>query len=192
MLGRVNQHDAVLVEKPLVALHKDLQVALVLERQPCAAVGQHIGIARGGCIEGCAHALANRFVPGTFVLLDVDSGILVPERKLGDVRARAVAARNKGRLLFLDRLQRFCNVFHPFDVGGIALRTDQNEVVVHDRMSLHALAFGEKFFLRRLGVHEHHIGVAAPAGVERLASALRHDFHVDAGLLLEQRQDVAE
>ena len=41
-------------------------------------------------------------------------------------------------------------------------------------------------------MHEHHVGIAAAAGVERLAGALRDDFHLDAGLLLEQRQNVPE
>ena len=78
------------------------------------------------------------------------------------------------------------------DAGRIALRPDQDEVVVHHRIALHAEAVGDEFLLLRLGVHEHHVGVAAPAGVERLAGALRDHLHVDAGLGLEQRQDVAE
>jgi hypothetical protein len=41
-------------------------------------------------------------------------------------------------------------------------------------------------------MHEHHIGVAAARGVERLAGALGDDFHVDPGLLLEDRQQIAE
>ena len=44
-------------------------------------------------------------------------------------------------------------------------------------IALHAFAFGEEFLFRRFGVHEHDVGVAAPAGVERLAGALRDDFH---------------
>jgi hypothetical protein len=59
-------------------------------------------------------------------------------------------------------------------------------------VSLHAETVGDEFLLLRLGVHEQHVGVAAPAGVERLAGALRHHLHIDAGLGLEQRQDMAE
>src|SRR5690606_25377725 len=44
----------------------------------------------------------------------------------------------------------------------------------------------------RLGVDEHHVGVAAAAGVERLAGALGDHAHVDAGLLFEDRQEVLE
>ena len=43
-----------------------------------------------------------------------------------------------------------------------------------------------------LRVHEHHVGVAAPREVERLAGAERDHAHLDAGLLLESGQDVAE
>ena len=70
--------------------------------------------------------------------------------------------------------------------------TDQHEVIVHNRIALQAKTFGEKFLLGRLGMHEHHIGIAAPGGVERLAGALRHHLHVDAGLFLEDRQQIAE
>src|SRR5262249_40858470 len=41
-------------------------------------------------------------------------------------------------------------------------------------------------------MHENHVGIAAAAGVERLAGALRHHLHIDAGLGFKQRQDVAE
>ena len=39
-------------------------------------------------------------------------------------------------------------------------------------------------------MHENHVGIAAAAGVERLAGTLRDDFHLDPGLLLEQRENV--
>ena len=63
------------------------------------------------------------------------------------------------------------------------------KVVVHDRIALHKPSF--KNFSSADLAHEHHIGVAAPRGVERLTVPCATTF-VDAGLLLEQRQDVAE
>ena len=39
---------------------------------------------------------------------------------------------------------------------------------------------------------EHDVGIAAARGIERLPGALRHHLHLDAGLGLEHRQDVAE
>ena len=59
-------------------------------------------------------------------------------------------------------------------------------------MALHAVALGDELLLLRLGVDEHHVGIAAATRIERLPSPLRDDLHVDAGLLLEHRQDVPE
>ena len=54
------------------------------------------------------------------------------------------------------------------------------------------MALAEELALRRPCVHEHDVGVAAARDVERLAGAERDDAHLDAGLLLEDRQDVPE
>src|SRR5262245_30553241 len=96
MLFGIDQHDAVLVEQALVAGHEDIEIAAVLEREPGAAVGEHIGVGGGRSIERRAHALADLLVPGTFLLADVDAGGL-PEVEFGDMGARAVAARDEGR-----------------------------------------------------------------------------------------------
>ena len=191
MPGGIDEHHAVLVVEALVALHDDGEVSAVLEREPGAAVGEHIGVGGGRGVERRTHALANLLVPGTFLLADVDAGGL-PEVEFGDMGARAVAARDEGRALGLDGLQSLGDVAHALDAGRIALRTDQDEIIVHHGVSLHAETVGDEFLLLRLGVHEQHVGVAASAGVERLAGALRHHLHVDAGLGFEARQDVAE
>jgi hypothetical protein len=65
------------------------------------------------------------------------------------------------------------------DTGGIAFRPDNDKIVVHHGIALHAKSFGNKFLLLRLGMHEHHIRVAATSDVQRLTRAQ----HV--GLLLE-------
>ena len=49
-----------------------------------------------------------------------------------------VAARDERRALGLDRLQRRDDVLHALDAGRIALRADQDEVVVHHGIALHA------------------------------------------------------
>jgi len=59
-------------------------------------------------------------------------------------------------------------------------------------MALHAKPLRNEFLLCLPGMHENHVGIAAARGVERLAGTLGDDFNDDAGLLLEQRQDVAE
>src|SRR5215510_9183728 len=98
------------------------------------------------------------------------------------MRPGAVATRNEAGLLFLYVLKRLGKVPHALNAGRIVLWTNQNEVVVHYRKALHALALGKEFLFRRFGVHEHHIGIAAPCGIKRLASALRQYLHRDSGL----------
>src|SRR6516225_6079752 len=160
MLFGIHQNHAVLIEEPLVAGHQEVEIAAVLERKPGAAVGEHVSVDGRGGVERRAHALADLLVPGTLVLADVDAGGL-PERELGDMRARAVAAGNEGRALGLDRLQRLGDVGHAFDAGGIVLRSDDDKIVVHHGVALHARAFGDEFLLLRLGMNEHDVGVAA-------------------------------
>jgi len=82
-------------------------------------------------------------------------------------------------------LRRVC---HAFDAGGIAIWPDQNEVVVHCWISLHAMAFGDELLLRNLCMREHNIGIAAPRIVERLTSAHCDNVHSNAGLLREEGQ----
>ena len=85
-------------------------------------------------------------------------------------------------------ISRGDNVLRLAQAGRIGAWADQHEVVVHHRIALHAEALSQEFLLGGLGMDEHHVGVAAPPGVERLAGAQRHDLHVDAGTRLEQRQ----
>ena len=122
--------------------------------------------------------------------LDVDAGVLVPERELGQMGARVVAARYEGRLFVSDRLKRFRNVVHALDAGGVTLRPNQHKVVVHHRKSLHAMSFGDEPQFCKFGMHEHHISIAAPGSVERLTGALRQHLHGDAGHLRENRQQM--
>ena len=68
-----------------------------------------------------------------------------------------------------DRLERGEHVLAALDLGRIGLRPDQDEVVVHDVEALHAEAVGDELLLLGLGVHEDDVGIAAAAGVERLA-----------------------
>src|SRR5262249_17858748 len=100
----IDQHDTVLVEQALVAGDENVEIAAVLEREPGAAVGEHIGVGGGGGVERRAHALADLLVPRPLLLADVDTCGL-PEVEFGDMSARAVAARDEGRTLGLDRLQ---------------------------------------------------------------------------------------
>jgi hypothetical protein len=123
--------------------------------------------------------------------LDVDIGRL-PEVELGDVRAGAITARDKRRALLLDGLERRNNVLAAVDAGGIALWSDQDEVVVHHRVALYAEPIGDEFFLGCLGVDKHNVGVPATTGIECLPGSLCEHLHIDAGLGFEQGEYVAE
>src|SRR6266511_2185517 len=70
---RIDENNAVLIEEPLVAGHQYVEIAAVLEREPSAAVGEHIGAGGGRDVERGAHALADLFVPRASVLADVDA-----------------------------------------------------------------------------------------------------------------------
>ena len=86
----------------------------------------------------------------------------------------------------LDLAQRVEHVLAAGDSRGIRLRSDEDEVVVHDRQALHAVAFAQELLFGGFRVHEDHVRIAAAREVERLARAERHDAHLDAGLLLER------
>ncbi|MGY4339084.1 hypothetical protein ACVWW3_003990 [Bradyrhizobium sp. LM2.9] len=78
------------------------------------------------------------------------------------------------------------------DLRRIALRPDNDEVVVHDIEALHALPFGHELVFGRPVMDEHDVCIAAPPDVERLARADGNHFHIDAADLREQRQQIAE
>src|SRR6516164_3084416 len=108
------------------------------------------------------------------------------------MRTRAITPRDECSMPVFDRFQGGDYVFRSLHARGIGLWSHENEIVVHYRIPLHSLAFGEEFFLRGLCMHEHHVCITTPSCVERLARALRYHPYVDTGLGLEQRQDMAE
>ena len=105
-----------------------------------------------------------------FPLGGIDAGLLEIAQLRG-VRAALVAARDERRLRVGNALQRGRDVLAAGDLRGIGLRSDQHEVVVHDVAPIDAGAFGDELVLGRAIVHEHDVGVAATADVERLARA---------------------
>ena len=78
------------------------------------------------------------------------------------------------------------------DAGGVALGADDDEVVVHDVEALHALSVGDELLLVGLGMDEQHVAVAVAGVLDRLPGADGDHAHLDPGLVLKQRQDVAE
>jgi hypothetical protein len=179
------------LNRPPVAFHCDHQVAPVLEGQPGAAVGEQVRAHAGSGVQRRPHALPDLAIPASLVMSDVDRRGL-PQLELGEMRAAAVPARYERRLGLMDALQSLHRILAAGDSRRVRFRADQHEIVVHDLMAAHAEAFGDELLLERLRVHEHHVGVSAPAHVERLAGAERDHAHLDPGLLLEDRQQVLE
>jgi hypothetical protein len=116
----------------------------------------------------------------------------LPQTQLGFMRPRVVAPRDEGRLGGGDFLQCVNDVLVAGDVCRIALRSSDDEIVVHDVVALHALSFGHELVLGWPVVNEDHVRIAPPPDVERLAGAHRDHFHVDALGLRELRQQVTE
>ena len=128
--------------------------------------------------------------------LPLSRSISMPAAFHSSSSAKCVPLRSpretKGALAFWIFFSASIASLPPATLRGIRLRPDQHEVVVHDLVAPHAVALGDELLLERPGVHEHHVGVAAPRHVERLAGAERDHAHLDAGLLLEDRQQVLE
>src|SRR5262249_14738204 len=184
MLLGVHEHHTVLIEQALITFDRDHEVALVLEGQPGAAIGQQIGVGSGRHVESRPHPLAYILVPRTLLDLDVETRN-IPKVQLCLMRARTIAARNKRSLLVPDRFECRHNVLRPLYARRVGLRSNENEVVVHYGIALHSLAFGEELFLLGLCMDEYHVCIATSSGVERLAGALCDNFDIDTSLGLE-------
>src|SRR5258706_13749817 len=137
MLLRVDQHDPVLVEESLVALHHDRKVGAVPERQPRAAIGEDVGVHARSGVEGWPHTLAGIAIPGALIFSDIDARSL-PDFELGEVSAALVAARNEGCLRRADLAERLEHVLSALHPGGCGLRSNEREVVVHDVVTIDA------------------------------------------------------
>ncbi len=191
VLFRIDQDHAVLVEQLGIAFDNDLQVAFVLEADPGRTVGQRVGAHAGGGVERGAHARTGGAVPVAAGGLDVDAGAL-PKLQLSLVRTRIIAARGERRLGRGNRLQGCGSILRARHFGRVACRTDDDEVIVHDVEALDAATLGNKFFFGRFGVHQKDVAIAVRRILDGLAGADCHHANVDAGLLLEHRQDVIE
>src|SRR5262252_4486029 len=62
VLSRIHQHHAILIKQPLIAGNEDVQVAAVLERQPGAAIGEHVSARCRRRVQRGTHALTDRAI----------------------------------------------------------------------------------------------------------------------------------
>ena len=187
-LGGADHHHAVLVEQALVAFHQHGEVTAVLEVEPGAAVGQHIGAAGAADVQRRAHAAA-AFLVAAALLVGQASGL--PEAQLGGVGAALVAARDEGGVGGRYLLQRGHDIV-ALGAHGVGLGAYQHEVVVHHGQALVGKTGGHKFFFGGGVVHKQHIGITPACHVDGLAGAHRDHLGVNPCGLLECRQQVAK
>src|SRR6185437_15395704 len=89
-------------------------------------------------------------------------------------------------------LQGVSRLFYPRNLSWISRRADNNEIVIHDGIALHAPPVRDEFLLIRLRVHQYHITIAFLGILQGLPSAHRDHAHLDSGLPREDRQNVLE
>jgi hypothetical protein len=106
------------------------------------------------------------------------------------VCARVIAARGKFRLAAGDAGQDVERGLAPGDRGGIGRRSDENEIVIHDVMTLDTVTLGDKFLFRGFGVYQQQVAVAVAGVFQSLPGSDRNHVDGDAGLALEHRQQV--
>ena len=188
---RVHQHHTILIEQAGIALHDNGEPFLALERQPCAAIGENISAHGFRCIERGAHALADFAIPAGLGAGRIEARFF-PQSQFGNMGSRFIAPRHERRLFGRDGFQRGNNIFTARNACGIGGRSDEHKIIIHDVESFHAETFSEKFLFCRFGVNENNIGIATSRCIERLARALRNDFHLNARLRLEERQEMIE
>jgi len=82
-----------------------------------------------------------------------------------------------------------CHVLAAAHTGRIALRTNDDEVVVHHVLAHCAEASRHEPVLERPRVHQHHVRVTVFAELERSPGAHRHHPDLAAVFRFEYRQD---
>src|SRR5215204_5090999 len=108
------------------------------------------------------------------------------------MRAGVVTARNERSSLLADARQRSHSILLPFNACRIGHRTDNDEVVVHDRLPLNAEARIHERLLGLCVVDEDNICIAVLARLERLPGAKCDYPNLDTRFLCELRQEVVE
>src|SRR5947209_2301281 len=106
--------------------------------------------------------------------------------------ARPIAPRNERCCVACNRLECLENVLGLCDMLGVLCRTYEDEIVVHHRVTLRAFPLCYEGEFGGLGVYENHIGIAAAARVEGLATALSHHLDGNPGALLDEGKQIVE
>ena len=186
----VEGDDPVLVEQARVALEQDPVPELVGEGQPGGAVGQGMAAGLHGKIERRAHA-ASRFqipAPGKRFRVGADGA---PEILFLLVGAAFVAARGEAGAGTLDAAHGLPRIGGVTEAGRIALRADDDEVIVHQVVPRRAVACVNERLLGGARMHDQHVAVAVLRVLQGLPGADGNNLDGDPGLGGEGGKDMA-
>src|SRR5450631_720849 len=86
----------------------------------------------------------------------------LPKIQFGGICSGFIAARNEVRLAGLNFPKSRKDISESFDSSRVASWSDQDEIVVHDRIAPHAEPLSHELFLRRSCMDENDVGVAPP------------------------------
>ena len=189
-LGGIDQNAAVRIEQRRIAFGQNFETLPVLEIGPGGAVGQRVGIHRGGDVQRRPHALAEVAIPGR-ALVGLDAGRL-PQPKLHPIGAAVVAAAGEHGAGAGDLHERLARILQAANMRRIGIGPDNDEIVVHHVAAIDAKTVGDELVLADAIVDQERIGVAARADRKRLSGPDRDDVHAQAGRCAKDRQDVVE
>jgi len=108
------------------------------------------------------------------------------------MRPAIVATRCEYVLGTTNTQQGSRNIGHACYPRGILVRTDENEIIVHDGVANQAESIRDKLVLRGRMVHEQHVGIAARGQPDGLPRPDGNDANADACFGREERQQVSE
>src|SRR4249919_52902 len=115
-----------------------------------------------------------------------------PQTKLHTISAAVVAPAGKWSLGGGDSCQSFSRAIETANTSRIGIRTNDDEIVVHDMAPVDAITISNKFVLPDVIMDQQSVGVAAFAYGKRLAGSDSDDINSNTGCRPENGQDVTE
>jgi hypothetical protein len=115
-----------------------------------------------------------------------------PQTKLRTISATVVAPTSKWSLGVGDLCQSCSRAIQSANSSRIGIRTNDDEIVVHDMAPVDAITISNKLVLPDVIMDQQRVGVAAFAYFKRLAGSDSDDMNSNSGCRPENGQDVTE
>jgi hypothetical protein len=113
-----------------------------------------------------------------------------PQTTLQTISAAVVAPAGKWSLGGGDLCQSGSHAFEPANTSRIGIRTNDDEIVVHDIAPVDAITISNKLVLPDAIMDQQSVGVAASAYCKRLAGSDGNDMNSNTGCRRENGHDV--